>query len=130
MSVNWDQTSLINKLRILVGMLFGLVVLEGLRDSIIFFTSISSVRLRKKEFILRWGRKLWTLFFEYLIGDWMSVATFTEYLLKALAISCGSVKHWPLSIILDGATLGNCFKEIRFFLPFHLLFKSFVLFWK
>ena len=33
-------------------MLFGLVVLEGLRDSIIFLTSISSVKLRKEEFIL------------------------------------------------------------------------------
>ena len=58
------------------------------------------------------------LFFEYLIEDWMSVATFTKYLLKALAISCGSVKLRPLSKILDGATLGNSFKDIRFFIPF------------
>ena len=27
----------------------------------------------------------------FLIEDWMSVAMFTKYLLKALAISCGSV---------------------------------------
>ena len=39
----------------------------------------------------------------------MSVVTLTEYLLKALAISFGSVKLWPLSKILDGATLGNYF---------------------
>ena len=45
----------------------------------------------------------------------MSVATFTKYLLKALAISCGSVKLRPLSKILDGATLDNSFKEIRDF---------------
>ena len=60
----------------------------------------------------------------------MSVATFTKYLLKALAVSCGSVKFQPLSKIWDGATLGNSFKEIRFFIPFHVLFKSFRLFWK
>ena len=60
----------------------------------------------------------------------MSVATFAKYLLKALAFSCGSVKHWPLSIILDWATLGNSFEEIRFVIPSHLLFKSFMLFWK
>ena len=59
----------------------------------------------------------------------MSVATFTKYLLNALAIS-GSVKLQPLSKILDGDTLGNSFKEIRFFIPFHALFKSFRLFCK
>ena len=60
----------------------------------------------------------------------MSVAMFTKYLLKVLAISCASVKLQPLSKILDGATLGYSFKEIRFFIPFHVLFKSFKLFWK
>ena len=55
----------------------------------------------------------------------MSVATLTKYLLKALAVSCGSVKLWSLSKILDGAALGNSFKEISFFIPFHVLFKSF-----
>ena len=70
------------------------------------------------------------IFFEYLIEDWMSAAIFTKYLLKALAISCGSVKLRPLSKILDGATLGNSFKEIRFFIPFYVLFNSFRLFWK
>ena len=127
-SVDWDETSLINNLRILVGILFGPIAFEGLRDNIIFLTSISSVGLRKKEFILTGGRKSWKLFFEYLIEDWMSVATFTKYLLKALAISCGSVKLQPLSKILDGASLGNSFREIIFFIPFHVLFKSFRLF--
>ena len=60
----------------------------------------------------------------------MSIATFTKYLLKALTIYCGSVNLGALSKILDGATLGNSFKEIRFFIPFHVLFKSFRLFWK
>ena len=60
----------------------------------------------------------------------MSVTTFTKYLLKSLAISCGSVKIQPLSKILDRAALGNAFKEIRFFMPFHVLFKLFRLFWK
>ena len=96
-SINWDQTSLINNLRSLVGILFGPIAFEGLRDNIIFLTSISSVGLRKKEFILIGGRKSWKLFFEYLIEDWMSVATFTKYLLKALAVSCGSVKLRPLT---------------------------------
>ena len=95
-SVNWDETSLINNLRILVGILFGPIAFEGLRDNIIFLTSISSVGLRKKEFILIGGRKAWKNFSEYPIEDWMSVATFTKYLLKALAISCGSVKLRPL----------------------------------
>ena len=66
---------------------------------------------------------------EYLIDDWMSVALFTKYLLKALAIS-GSVKRWLLSKILDGTVLDNSLKDISFFLPFHVLFKSFRLFWK
>ena len=95
-SVNWDKTSLIKNLRILVQIPFGAIAFEGLRDNIIFLTSISSVGLRKKEFILIGWRKSWKLFFEYLIEDWMSVATFTKYLLKALAISCGSVKLRPL----------------------------------
>ena len=56
----------------------------------------------------------------------MSRATLTKYLLRGLAISCGSVKLRPLSKILDEATLGNSFKEIRFFIPFHVLFKSFI----
>ena len=60
----------------------------------------------------------------------MSVATFTKYLLKVLAISCGSTKLRPLSKKLDGATLGNSFKEIRVFIPFYVLFNSFRLFWK
>ena len=60
----------------------------------------------------------------------MSVATFTKYLLKALAIFRGSVKLRPLSKILNGAILGNSFNKIRFFILFHVLFKSFRLFWK
>ena len=59
----------------------------------------------------------------------MSVATLTKYLLKALAFSCGSVKLRSLSKILDGATLGDIFKDIRFFIPSHTLFRSFRLFW-
>ena len=50
-SVNWDET-LISNLRILVGILFGSIAFEGLRDKTIFLTSISSVWLRKKELIL------------------------------------------------------------------------------
>ena len=48
-SVNWDETSLINELRILVRILFGPIAFEGLRNNIIFLTSISSVGLRKKS---------------------------------------------------------------------------------
>ena len=92
-SVNWDKTSLIKNLRILVQIPFGPIAFEGLRVNIIFLTSISSVGLRKKEFILIGGRKSWKLFFEYLIEDWMSVATFTKYLLKALAVPYNPVKH-------------------------------------
>ena len=55
--VNRDETSLINNLRILVGILFGPIAFEGLMDIIIFLTSISSVGLLKKEFILNGGRK-------------------------------------------------------------------------
>ena len=94
-SVNWDEKPLINNLRISVGILFGMIAFEGLRDNITFLTSISSVGLRKREFILIWGRKSWKLFLENLTKDWMSVAKLTKYLLKALAISCASVKLWP-----------------------------------
>ena len=48
-SVNWDELSLINNLRILVGILSGPIAIERLRDSVIFLTSISSVGLRKKN---------------------------------------------------------------------------------
>ena len=48
-SVNRDETSLINNLRVLVGILFGPIAFEGLRDNTIFLTSISSVGLREKE---------------------------------------------------------------------------------
>ena len=60
----------------------------------------------------------------------MSVATFTKYLLKALAISCGSVKLRPSPKILDGAKLSNYFREIGFFITFHVLFKPLRLLWK
>ena len=126
-SVNWDETSAINNLRILVEILFGPIAFEELRDNIIFLTSISSVGLRKKEFILTEGRKLWKLFFEYLIEDWMSVATFTKYLLKALAISCGSVKLRPLSKMLDGAIGWAILLKILDSLYLYVLFR---LFWK
>ena len=43
--VNWDEISL-------VGILFGHIAFEGLRDNMIFLTSISLVGLRKKTFIL------------------------------------------------------------------------------
>ena len=56
-SVNWDETSLISNLRILVGVLFGSIAFEGLRDKTIFLTSISSVWLRKKELILIGGEE-------------------------------------------------------------------------
>ena len=47
--------SLINNLRDLFGMLFGLIAFEALRNNIICLASISPVRLRKKEFILIGG---------------------------------------------------------------------------
>ena len=118
-----------NNLRILVG-LFGSIAFQGLRDNIKFLSSILSVELRKKELILIEGRKSWKLFLECLIEDWVSGATLTKYLVKALAISCDSVTLWPLPKILNGATFGNSFKDIRLFIPFHIRVKSFRLFWK
>ena len=56
-TVNSNETSLINNLRILAGILFGPIAFKGLRYNIIFLTSISSKGLRKKELILIWGRK-------------------------------------------------------------------------
>ena len=53
----------------------------------------------------------------------LNVAMLTKYLLKALTISCGSVKLWPLSKILDGAKLGNYFKEFSFFIPLPCIFQ-------
>ena len=60
----------------------------------------------------------------------MSVAMFTKYLLKALAISCNSVRLQTLPKILEVAILNNSFKEISLFIPFHILLKTFRLFWK
>ena len=97
-------------MRILVGVFFGLVAFEGLRYNIIFY----KWGWRKKWFMLIGGIKSWKLFFEYII-DQLSLATFKQYLLQALAISCGSVKLRSLSKILDGATLGNSFNKVRFF---------------
>ena len=53
----------------------------------------------------------------------MSQATFVNYLLKGLVISFGLVKDLPLSIIVDGDMLGDSFKEIYVFIPFHVVFK-------
>ena len=39
----------------------------------------------------------------------MSVATLTKYMLKELAVYCGSVKLRPLSKIFDGAALDKFF---------------------
>ena len=47
---------LINNLGILVGILFRGIAFEGLRNNIIFSTSVSSLGLRKKEFILIGGK--------------------------------------------------------------------------
>ena len=93
-----------------------------------FLTSISSVGLREKEFILIGGGKSWTLFLEYLVGDWMSVEMFTKSLVKTLVISRCLAKLWPLSKKLDGAIIATPFKEISFFITFHVLFESFKLF--
>ena len=57
----------------------------------------------------------------------MSVATFTKYLLKALAISCGSVKLRPLSKMLDGAIGWAILLKILDSLYLYVLFR---LFWK
>ena len=46
--INWDET-LINNMRILVGILFGAIAFGGLRQIIIFLTSVSLVGLRKKK---------------------------------------------------------------------------------
>ena len=73
----------------------------------------------RKKYILIGRRKL---FLEYLIEDWVSVATLSK--------SCCPVKLQSLSKILDGATLGNTFKKIRFFIPFQVFFQSFILFCK
>lgn len=43
----------------------------------------------------------------------MSVATLLKYLLKFLTISCVSVILQTFSEIVDGATLGDYFKEIE-----------------
>ena len=84
---------------VLAGMLFEPIGFEGLRDIVIFLTSISSESLRKKKIILLGGEN-----HEYLIEGWMPVATLAKYLLKALVISCGSAKLRLLSKILNAAT--------------------------
>ena len=97
----------------------------------IWFAKMSTriVKYESQVVKLNPRRKAWKLLLQYLIKDWVS-ATFEKYLLKVLVISCGSVKLWPLQKILDRAILGNSFKEIIFFIHFHVLFKSFRLFWK
>ena len=103
-------------MRILVGILFRPIGFEGLRNNIIFLTSVSSVGLRKKIIHINWGEKIMKIIFRASNRRLNVRATLTKYL-------CGSVKLRPLSKILDGATLGNSFKEIRFFVPFHVFFK-------
>ena len=46
----------------------------------------------------------------------MSVATFTKYLFKALAIPCVSVNFRTLSKILDGAVLSKRYSSFTIFL--------------
>ena len=58
----------------------------------------------------------------------MSVEMFTKSLVKTLVISRCLAKLWPLSKKLDGAIIDTPFKEISFFITFHVLFESFKLF--
>ena len=51
-SVNWNETSLINNLRIFVGIELGSKAFKGLRNIITFSCPTSSVGSKKKEFIL------------------------------------------------------------------------------
>ena len=90
-SINWDKT-LINSFRTFVGILFGIIALERLKDIIIFW----------EKNILHWlgGENNKNYFFEYLVENWMLVASLTKYSLKTLAISCVLVFLWPLSKIL------------------------------
>ena len=78
-SVNWVETWSIKNLSFVNGILFAQIAFDGLRGNVIFFTSVSSAGLKKKEFTLTGGRKLWKLFPGYLIDDWMSLATLTRY---------------------------------------------------
>ena len=76
------QSTEIKKPLNLVGILLGPIAFERSRNNITFLTSISSVGLRKKEFILTGGRKLWKLFLEYLIDDWVSRSSHPEVFSK------------------------------------------------
>ena len=77
-----------------------------------FLTSILSVGLRKNNlfYLERENHKT-----SFKVFNWMSVATLLKYLLKILTISCVSVILQTFSEIVDGATLGDYFKEIKIF---------------
>ena len=51
-SVNWDETSLMNNLIILVGILIGPIAFEVLRDNIVFLTFVSRVKEKRIYFNL------------------------------------------------------------------------------
>ena len=56
-SVSWDETSLINDLRILVGMLFGSIDFEGLWGNILFLTWIVSRNVKLglyQKYLMEW----------------------------------------------------------------------------
>ena len=63
-SVNWGETSLKNNLRILVVILFGPIAFEGLREIIIYSTSMSSGELQKKRIYISWREKIMTIIFK------------------------------------------------------------------
>ena len=63
-SVNCDETSLKNNLRILVVILFGPIAFEGLREIIIYSTSVSSVELQKKRIYIGWREKIMRIIFK------------------------------------------------------------------
>ena len=60
----------------------------------------------------------------------MSSAIVEKYLLRALAIVIGPAKVVLLLVMVLGDVWLELFIEIIFFIPFHLFFRSLIIFWK
>ena len=116
-SINWDKT--INNFRTFVGILFGIIALERLKD--IFW---------EKNILYYWVEKIMKSIF-WVSSRKLNVSSIIN---KIFVENIGYLLCFGFSLTIikntDGAILGNSFEEISFFIHSHVLFNLFKLFWK
>ena len=129
-SDDWFEISLLSNFKIFVGILLEPTALRRLRDKIIFWISILSTGFMKKELMSVSGRKLWNLFIENLIVDWIVLEMFMKCLLNALAMSSGLLNVVLFSITAEDTEFEVLLRYVSFLIRWRVFFKSLIFVWK